>query len=686
MTGPDCNEAIASDTARRIPHDIKDDMTRTKAAIDPLWQCLCPAWASAALLRPPRVLAAPRRPSARCANAFPEARRGLRQGRQSGADKQYDFVYSPLQPTSRDSDQEDHRPRGQQGTRPFPRRNLQHRPHDRVDPAEETTTSLYHLLRSTAVDGKTYQCRQIVEYLVKSRGEKPSLQMYNALILSNQSHDEGTATRVMQLLEDLKQDGFEPDTGTCHAVLKVLAVHVDHLLRTDVLHYMAQRWFTLSDDGAHDVAAGLFREGLFEQGLRRLEMMHEQKKPIQGWLLDMAIYTLGEANEMSEAYRIMRQRFDSGETNISRSLWMFFLDKASAARHEAGTALVWANQVKPEYINPSSGICLNVLSTASQAGDAVMATEVFTHLSKRGTAFKPIHYELLINAYLSMDPPDVKRALSILTIMPLEKIEPSTAETRSLFWHIRDSPLLVGDALATLRDLHGQGRKIPIASLNLLIESYVHQGNLSEALKIYKQIHTFVPIAEGAKKSFANIETFNLLLKGCRVASTGPDAEQASFLVSELLALRVRPTSLTYDRLILVFVSAARHLLAPGAASPSRPRALELLDWAFRHFADMQPLGWLPRFGTLELLAVELARAGDARCWDALQAAEDAKEENFGWGVRGQWVRGKVEAAWAENQGDAGRGAEGDGAAEDGGSDGDGSGGEPSRIAVAGSA
>lgn len=535
-------------------------MTTTKLAIDPLWQCLCPAWTSTILPRAVRALAAPKRPSARCINTPPNARRGVTQDRLNAASRHYDLVYNPLQKRDRPYRYED----------PPRRKTVKQRQREEIDVSLESTTSLYHLLRSMAIDGKTNRCREVAETLVRDRGERPSVQMYNALILSHLGHDEGSALRVIELLDDLKEDGFEPDTGTCHAVLKVLAVHVDHLLRTDVLDYMAQRWYTLSEDGAHDVAAGLFREGLFEQALRRLDMMRQQDIPIQGWLLDMAIYTLSQANEIPEAYRIIRQRSDSGETNISRSLWLFFLDKASTARHHAGTALVWTSQVKQDYINPSSGICLNVLSTASQAGDAVMATEVFTHLSKRGTAFKPIHYELLINAYLSIDPPDLKRALSILTIMPLEKLEPSVTETRSLYLHIRTHPDLTAEALNTLRTLHGQGRKIPIAALNLSIECYVHQGNLPEALKLYKQIHTFVPIAEGAKKSFANIETFNLLLKGCRVASTGPDAEQASFHVSELLALRVKPTSLTYDRLILVFVSAAKRLL-PHPRHPSPP-------------------------------------------------------------------------------------------------------------------
>lgn len=518
----------------------------------------------------------------------------------------------------------------------------------------ESTSDLYRRLQTAAANGKVRECREAAEYLVAKRRERPNLQLYNALILSNVDHEYGAAWRVSDLLDEMQADGLQMDVGICHAVLKVVAVHVDHLMRTDVLDYMQRRWYHLSEDGAHDVAAGLLREGLFEQALQQLDRMRQGNGRVDGWLWDMAVYTLCNAGEIEEAFRIVRTRYDSASSVISRSVWFYLLDKGSEARHHDATSLVWTSQVNSGYMNPSSGICLNVLTTAARAGDAAMATEVFSHLSKRGTAFQPIHYELLISTYLSASPPDLKRALSILTIMPLEKLEPSLAETRSLYAHMRHQPGLVKESFALLRELHAQDRKIPIAALNLLIECHVEQRNLEEAMRIYKLIHTFAPISQGAQKSYANIETFNLLFKGCRL-SDPPEEKQASFLVSELLALRITPTALTYDRLILVFIEAAKAAFqraavadAPGLAGQERFKGKELLDWAFRHFADMQPLGWVPRFGTMELLAVQLARIGDVRCWDCLQVAHDHRNSIEGFDQKGKWARKNVEDAWAQ--------------------------------------
>lgn len=517
---------------------------------------------------------------------------------------------------------------------------------------QDDTDIIYARLRSAATHGHVRECRQIAEFLVKERREQPNVQLYNALIESNVDNEFGAAWRVHQYLDEMKAGGLTPDVGTCHAVLKVVAVHLDHLLRTDVLEYMKKRWFQLSEDGEHDVIAGLLRDSLFEQALDRLDNLTQSQMRVEPWLYDMAVYILCEAGEIEEAFRIMRMRSDTGERNLRRSVWAFLLDKASDYRHHAATSLVWSSQVTPGYLNPSSGICMNVLATAARSGDAFMATEVFSHLGKRGTAYKPVHFELLIEAYLTVKPADVNRAISILTIMPMEKLEPTSAQTRSMFLYLRDKPQLVKGALITLRDLHEQGRKISIAALNLLIECYVEQNNLDEAMKIYKIIHTFAPMSKGSQKSFANIETFNLLLKGCRT-SDPPDAQRASFLVSELLALRVIPTSMTYDRLILVFLEAAKAALqqaqeeGDSAQSDQKHKlGLQYLDWSFRHFTDMQPAGWMPRLGTLESLAVLLAKVGDDRCWDVLQVTEDEGTKIEGFEQRSKHVRRNVEESW----------------------------------------
>jgi hypothetical protein len=647
-------------SATNAPHQLPDQRM-SKLAIDELWACLCPSWNATTLLRGPTKIQRARK-IPRCLNGPPARRaystekqfedRGLNTKRLEARSRHFDAVYNPSDrepakiyresipvwkyPQQKDNNQEAYKYQESQ-----------------VDLSTVSTNSLYNRLRLAAAQGEYYKTRQLVEFLVRERREKPSVEHYNALILSNVSADPGAAWRVHDLLAEMQQAGLQLDAATCHAALKVLAVHPDHLLRTDILDYMRSKWMGVSETGEHDIAAGLLREGLFEQALERLYGMQKQHMRVQGWLLDMFVYMLCEAGEVGEASSIMHSRHLGGELSISRQLWHYFLDKASAADHLDGTLLAWKTQVNLGYLNPSSGICLNVLTAASRAGDAYLATTVFTHLSKRNEPFNPLHYQLLIDAYLASSPPDLSRALNIITLMPFEKIQPTNWHTRSLFKVIHNSPELTHEALSHLRTLHGENRNIPIAAFNVLIESWIHQRNLPEALKIYKQIHTFAPQDGNAQVTFANIETFNLLLRGCRTTNP-PDEAQASFLVAELLALRILPTALTYDRLILVFITAAQtHLetaaksTVESAAEKSVARGKILLDWATRHFMDMQPLEWMPRFGTLEKLATLLAKVKDTRCWDVLQIAEEVGETRVeGWREKGKWAWKNAENAW----------------------------------------
>ncbi|KAH9824630.1 pentatricopeptide repeat protein [Teratosphaeria destructans] len=626
-------------------------MPPARLVIDPLWQCLCPAWSRITSSRLLRTVAT--RPS-RCLNQRPfvPPRRSIAvqvQRQDDGGDDESRIINY---------------------NHPVTKRRLARDLHSALEKAKkEPTPYLYTKLRALAIKAQVREVRALVEHLIQERHEKPDVNLYTALILSNVSATAGAAWRVLEYLEEMKQANLEPDNACCHAILRVLAVHPDHLLRADVLEYMRNRWLELNEEGMHDVAAGLLREGLFEQAMNRIDGMQREGVQVQPWLLDMAVYMLCAAGEVEEAHRVMRQRFDRGEMTLSRIAWHTLLDTGSYYRHHPSTALVWNSQVNTGYMNPASGICLNVLVTASQAGDAVLATDVFSQLSKRGVQFQLIHYQLLMDCYLNTANPDLTRALSILTIMTIEKVKPTVFETRALFNHMRNRPDLVKEAFKILKSLHDQGREIPLAALNLLIECHVEQKNLDEALRIYKLMHSFAPPSTSSThRTFVNVETFNLLLKGCRVVSP-PDEAQASFLVSELLALRIMPTPLTYDRLILVFIEAAVHTLQTAAASsppnePQQARGLELLDWAFRHFADMRAvsaddhssrsstgsvLGWMPRFGTVESLAVQLAKVGDGRCWDVLQAGEDVGGEGLdGWEMKGKWVRRNVEQAWAE--------------------------------------
>ena len=385
---------------------------------------------------------------------------------------------------------------------------------------------------------------------------------------------------------------------------------------------MRQRWLVLTDEGHHYIAAGLFREGQLELALEQLKLMKTDGLKIRPWLADLATYALSDSGEHHDALQVIKDQVTAGDLNISKSVYSHVLDNASSDFHHEATSYCWRSQVSPGYLNPSAGLCLNVLTTAARAGDAPLATEVFHILGKRGTVFQPIHYEQLLCTYMSTSPPDLRAALTVLVIMAQVKLEPAPTSTRPLLEYLRGNPDACLEAVEILTSLNHTGRLVPVAALNVVIEAHVQNRNLEQALIIYKAMHTFERLsATEPHRPLATVETFNHLLRGTYRASTIAAHETALFLASEMLALGIKPNALSYDRLIIVCLSANR------------------FDHAFRYFDEMDGLGFKPRQHTGYILAKDLASSGDDRCWDVLQRMQDHGPINTRWRV-------EIETAW----------------------------------------
>lgn len=115
--------------------------------------------------------------------------------------------------------------------------------------------------------------------------------------------------------------------------MKVLAVHPDVILRSQILDDMRRRWITLSESGWHDVVTGYMKDGQIEQALEGLEDMRRAGARVQRWLYDMVVYALCDMGEVDEALRIMKDRISMGESNISASVWYYLFDAACEALH-----------------------------------------------------------------------------------------------------------------------------------------------------------------------------------------------------------------------------------------------------------------------------------------------------------------------------------------------------------------
>lgn len=332
-----------------------------------------------------------------------------------------------------------------------------------------------------------------------------------------------------------------------------------------------------------------------EVAVETLQSVQQEGIRIQPWLYDLLIFNLCDAGEYDEALSMLQFRVENGAQLISGNVWHYFLDTASSAFHHPATLYAWRKRVERSYLNPSSGVCLNVLNTAARHGDFRLATDVIRVLGNRTQNLQLHHYEALIESYLSTD---LRTAFAILTLMASSKISPTQSSTRAIFLHLCQSPELPLDSLTILHELREQQRSIPAEAVNVVIESFIYHEQFDKALDLYKTLHTLYP-------SGPVISTFNTLFRGCKSRK-----DVAMFLASEMVAMKVSPNALTYDRLVLVCVE----------ASLSKE---ELTD-AWRYFEEMRAAGWWPRQGTTMALARKACLLGDERIWQ-LQRRPDGE-------------------------------------------------------------
>ncbi|KAF2218183.1 hypothetical protein BDZ85DRAFT_208603 [Elsinoe ampelina] len=379
--------------------------------------------------------------------------------------------------------------------------------------ASDPTPNLFDLAREYAARGDIGRTVALVDYLIRQRGEPPNSRLFAPLILCNVDPEHGSPAAVRGYLKQLDEEGLPVDSGICHDVLKVLSIHVDHILRADILDYMRRTWFTLSTEGQQDVAAGLIREGSLEEALQIINNLQQSGERVPNWLDDMATYALLHADNFSGALDVVTSREASREPGSSSNLGDTMLDVASKLHHYVGTLHGWNAQVRPGRANPSIGTLLEVLATAAQHGDTDLAVQAFRCLGQHAVTFSCREYELLCQAYLSKEPPDLIGALSTASTMAENGITPDRSFTRVFYAVFEHDPQNAQHGFELMQELHRNGRKVSLALINTVLESYSSRRDLEQAMSIYQTMHEFEVYGppNEPRLPFANATTYEIL-------------------------------------------------------------------------------------------------------------------------------------------------------------------------------
>ncbi|KAK8159453.1 hypothetical protein IWX90DRAFT_300812 [Phyllosticta citrichinensis] len=466
-----------------------------------------------------------------------------------------------------------------------------------AEPTNDTETkkgpsTLRNSLRRAAERGEVEKAHHILsELLCVKRRNKPDLQEYSAAILINCDAKLGSAGAVASLLKEIAQIGLEPNSEICHNVLQVLAVHPDYLLREAILEYMRQKWITIKEEGRHDVVVGSLRDRQFEMALEQIESMAADGIELQPWLYNMAIHMLCDAEEADEAFRIVRERVDSGNDAVSKMVYYRLLDLASDVQNHEVTSYIWTRQVSQGYLIPSAGMCDNVLATAARHGDAELASDVFRLIGDRKQILTQYQYEMLVDTYVQAR--DIEKAASVLCIMHENGFAADEYSTRRLFRWARVEIDRSMSLFRTLRRLVRDDRKVPLALVHVAMEASLYQKDVELAIEQYKALNSVCPGGPAT-------ETFNLLLRHLHGRK-----DLAMYLVAEMVERGIKADHLTHDRLLLICLVEDDY------------------EDAFVQYLEMRKRGFSPRGGTFGAMAKRCAAAGDERAWQVLSMMAD---------------------------------------------------------------
>ena len=76
-------------------------------------------------------------------------------------------------------------------------------------------------LREACKKGNYVQIHEIIRAEGDEGSRLPSIRLYRALILANTSAEHGSAKEITRWLEEMREEGIEPDSTIYHAALKV---------------------------------------------------------------------------------------------------------------------------------------------------------------------------------------------------------------------------------------------------------------------------------------------------------------------------------------------------------------------------------------------------------------------------------------------------------------------------------
>ncbi|KAL4073938.1 hypothetical protein J3A83DRAFT_4091558, partial [Scleroderma citrinum] len=421
-------------------------------------------------------------------------------------------------------------------------------------------------------------CLRLVREMKKERVE-PDLIIYNSLLAC--IAEEGLPLEAWAVVDDMLAMGISPDRQSYH--------HILHALRWSPLEATWETLNRMAEQGIppneQTYALIVKRITATESIELALQFMHEMAK--RGFTPDLTatqdVIKLAADLHLPRLAIDLAQNFEAHSVRrIDGETWVACLISSAELLYADGVQKCWEKCIHELTLTPDEGACIAVLHTCARHGLADLATDAIRVLRSIGVEWHEHHFAPLLEAFASAG--KVKEAFGTLHLLRNNGIVPRPETVQPISDLLKSDVDTIDGIWKVLDELRDEGHTIDAAAINAIIDASIALGDLQRAIGAYKTFQDY-----GSKP---DIETFNLLLRGCIGAS---HRELGDKLLLDLKQAGIRPNALTYERIIILCLTQSAY------------------EDAFFYLEEMKAQKFLPPLRVYEAIIRTCVAAGDSR-------------------------------------------------------------------------
>jgi hypothetical protein len=208
----------------------------------------------------------------------------------------------------------------------------------------------------------------LLVYLIVQRQLQPTAVHYEAAVVANCDPMHGSAEYAQTLAENARASGLQAASLLDTALLQVLAVHPNQVMREALLKQVRQQWVEVPETARFWNVASLLREGQTEIAQLELKTLQAQNVEVPDWVWLLLAHEHCSRHDF-EALICLLHDFHDQRVRLPRQTASHILTEAANYGHKPTVHWIWMRHVQPGFVRPDKACCDTVAQLAAKEKD-----------------------------------------------------------------------------------------------------------------------------------------------------------------------------------------------------------------------------------------------------------------------------------------------------------------------------